>query len=148
MPPPGSLATRARFLEFARRLIPELPAGTVLVPAQRGARDAAPRALAPAPVAPRVSRARALAAPAPVLALAAGPSAADTEAEPTVDPSTARDASPWFDWRRARGSTDPPGAESDAPAEEQSDPPEAEAEAAAAAAAGPRAFPWFRSIEG
>lgn len=118
----------------------------MLVPAQRGPRDAAPRAVAAAPVAARGSGARAISAPGAVLAITAGPAGAVADAEPTADPSTARDASPWFDWRRARGSTDPPGTESDAPAEEQSDPPDAEADTAAAA--GPRAFPWFRSIEG
>jgi hypothetical protein len=114
----------------------------VLVPAQRGPRNASPRALA-APVAVLAI------APAPkaVLAIEAAPgaaAAASADAQPTAGPSTAHDASPWFDWRRARGSTDPPGAEPDASAEEQSDQPDAEA----AAAAGPRAFPWFRSIEG
>ena len=121
-----------------------------MVPAQRDPRAAAPRARAgaavPAPArAPSAARRSALAIspPAAVLAIAAAsPAAASPDAEPATDPQAPDGASPWFDWRRARGSNGPSDTAADPSADTSPAPP---SDADDEAAAGPRAFPWFGS---
>ncbi len=127
-----------------------------MVPAQRDPRDAAPRARAvaavPAPArAPSAARRSALAIspPAAVLAIAAAPPAATAspDAEPATDPPSPNGASPWFDWRRARGSNGPSDTAADPSAGTPPAPP-SDADADDEAAAGLRAFPWFGSAGG
>ena len=78
---------------------------------------------------------------------AAAPPDASADAEPVADPPSANDASPWFDWRRARGSNEPSDTAADPSADTQPAPPSADA-ADDEAAAAPRAFPWFGSAGG